>query len=79
MAYTLYICILYIHVYGTYVYTLYGQYVYPILYKCYVCTLYGYVCRLLDSGVSIQNTQPTAHTLVYTHTVYSILYTAIPI
>ena len=72
MAYPLYICILYIHVYVTYVYTVYSQYVYPILYICDLCTLYGCVCRLLDSGVTIQNTQPTPYTLVYTHTIYIV-------
>ena len=72
MAYPLYICILYIHVYGAFVYSVYSHHVYCILHKSYLYTLYGCVCRLLDSGVTIQNTQPTPYTLVYTHTIYIV-------
>jgi len=72
MAYTLYIRILYIHVYGAFVYSVYSHHVYCILHKSYLYTLYRCVCRLLDSGVTIQNIQATPHTLVYTHTIYIV-------
>ena len=72
VACTLYIYMLSIHICCAYGCTVHGHYVHPILYICYVCTLYVCMYRLLDSGVTVQNTQSTPHTLVCTHTLYTV-------